>query len=293
MDDERTIPAIDTYKNKKGVIVENFVYKMINAWGDSFRANEFYDVIRPSEIDNGFIKVEPGEYTSTFYFGGQTLTERIKTSPERPDADIRQFFGGTPTKTVSSQPEAQTMNNVEVVSRYTDTDVKANPNKIYVFGDNTQRTGTGGQAQIRNNSNAMGIATKLAPSNEESAFMTDKDLAKNKAVIDGDIAKIKTKGKTIVMPKDGLGTGLAKLKEKAPQTYAYLKQRLLEEFGFNNDDGSVAQSSAGVKSGAELAIKAQITALEDKKKTTGLSPAEMGTLSKLQTELGKIIKSQC
>jgi hypothetical protein len=36
---------------------EQYVYKMINAWGDSFRANEFYDSIRPSIIDNGFEKL--------------------------------------------------------------------------------------------------------------------------------------------------------------------------------------------------------------------------------------------
>jgi hypothetical protein len=30
---------------------------MINAWGDSFRANEFYDVARPSVIDNKFLPV--------------------------------------------------------------------------------------------------------------------------------------------------------------------------------------------------------------------------------------------
>ena len=133
---------------------------------------------------------------------------------------------------------------VEVVDRYTDADVKANPNKIYVFGDNTKRVGTGGQAQIRNNPNAMGIATKLAPSMDDSAFMTDLDLASNKAVIDSDISKIKATGKSIVLPKDGFGTGLAKLKEKAPQTFAYLNQRLLQEFGFNNEGGAPSQPAA-------------------------------------------------
>ncbi len=138
------------------------------------------------------------------------------------------------------QPTQQT-SEVEVVSRYTNTDVKANANKIYVFGDNTQRTGTGGQAQIRNNENAFGIATKLQPNNSAAAFMSDNDLQSNKDVIDSDIAKIKTDGRSLVFPKDGLGTGLAKLKQKAPQTYSYLKQRLQEEFGFNNDTGAVSQ----------------------------------------------------
>jgi hypothetical protein len=35
---------------------EQFIYKAINAWGDSYRANEFYNVAKKSVIDNGFIK---------------------------------------------------------------------------------------------------------------------------------------------------------------------------------------------------------------------------------------------
>ena len=97
----------------------------------------------------------------------------------------------------------------------------------------------GGQAQIRNNPNAMGIATKISPSMDEAAFMSDKNFISNVQIIDGDINKIKATGKVVVMPSNGLGTGLAKLKEKAPKTYAYLKQRLLQEFNFNNDTGTV------------------------------------------------------
>jgi hypothetical protein len=39
---------------------EQFIYKLVNAWGDSFRANEFYATPRPSQIDNGFEKVKFG-----------------------------------------------------------------------------------------------------------------------------------------------------------------------------------------------------------------------------------------
>jgi ribA/ribD-fused uncharacterized protein len=147
--------------------------------------------------------------------------------------EVRQELSG-------SQQEQQT-NEVEVVSRYTNADVKANPNKIYVFGDNTQRKGTGGQAQIRNNENAYGIRTKLKPSNTSDSFMTDESLEKNMRAIDYDINAILEDGRPLVFPKDGFGTGLAKLKEKAPQTYAYLKQRLQEEFSFNNDTGVVSK----------------------------------------------------
>jgi len=51
-----------TVKNAEGDYVkkklENFIYKQINAWGDSFRANEFYNVSRTSVIENGFVEVE-------------------------------------------------------------------------------------------------------------------------------------------------------------------------------------------------------------------------------------------
>lgn len=221
------------YLDKRGN--PQFIYKMINVWGDSFRANEFYDVARSSVINNGFLKA----------------VDKNGNSNEASDATIVAYFDASAPSQISSPkpaaapaPTAPTpTGKVEVVSRYSNADVKANPNKLYVFGDNVKRVGTGGQAEIRNNPNAMGIATKLAPSMEESAFMKDADLARNKAVIDADIAKIKATGKIVVLPKDGLGTGLAKLKEKAPQTYAYLKQRLLQEFGFDNDKGTIVYAA--------------------------------------------------
>lgn len=143
------------------------------------------------------------------------------------------------TESTNIQTEEVKKRVPEVVDRYTDDDVKANPDKIFVFGDNVQRTGTGGQAQIRNNPNAFGIATKLKPSNRVDAFMSDNDLENNKKIIDSDIQKILDQNKPLVFPKDGFGTGLAKLKEKAPRTYEYLKQRLAEEFLFNNDTGEI------------------------------------------------------
>jgi hypothetical protein len=46
-------PYITT--DKKGN--EYYVYKAVNAWGDSFRANEFYSEAKQSIIDNGLMKV--------------------------------------------------------------------------------------------------------------------------------------------------------------------------------------------------------------------------------------------
>lgn len=128
-------------------------------------------------------------------------------------------------------------NKNTVISRYYNKDVKQSPNKIFIFGDNLDRKGTGGQAQIRNNENAFGIATKKHPTNNSNAFMSDSEFDENVKTIKSDIVKIKNDGRDIVFPKDGFGTGLAKLKEKAPKTYQFLKEELIKEFGFDNDTG--------------------------------------------------------
>lgn len=54
-----------------GTEYETYIYKAINAWGDSFRANEFYDKMMPEDadstlaqqsvLDNGYIKVKEVE----------------------------------------------------------------------------------------------------------------------------------------------------------------------------------------------------------------------------------------
>ena len=45
-------PFVHTSNNK-----DYYIYQAVNAWGARERAQEFYDVEKPSEIDNGFIKV--------------------------------------------------------------------------------------------------------------------------------------------------------------------------------------------------------------------------------------------
>lgn len=51
--DKYGVPLISEQKSG-----DYFVYKAINAWGDSYRANEFYDVDKTSVFDNGFMEVE-------------------------------------------------------------------------------------------------------------------------------------------------------------------------------------------------------------------------------------------
>lgn len=131
--------------------------------------------------------------------------------------------------------------NVEVCHEYyTKELLRANPDKIYVFGDNMIRRGYAGQAVIRDEPNAFGISTKRYPSMRPEAFYADRrdeldrlgdDLITLYSLMSED-------GHTIVFPADGVGTGLAKLKEKSPQIWETLKYELWTHFGYLNGGGN-------------------------------------------------------
>jgi len=49
-------------------------------------------------------------------------------------------------------------------------DLDANPNWVFVFGDNLERWGHGGAAKLRDHPQAYGFVTKKKPDNEDSSF---------------------------------------------------------------------------------------------------------------------------
>lgn len=108
-----------------------------------------------------------------------------------------------------------------------------NPTKLFIFGDNLQGVGKGGQAIIRDEPNVFGISTKYNPgeSYDDARFL------ENKVYIDAEVAllhAVSEKYDTIVFPARGLGTGLAALQKLAPMTFIYLSTVLLTKFEFNN-----------------------------------------------------------
>ena len=106
------------------------------------------------------------------------------------------------------------------------TAVRANPDKIFLFGDNLEKAGFGGQAaEMRGEPNAIGIPTKRKPSMTPDSFFTDDEYEANIKAIDEALDVI-PQGKPLVVPVAGLGTGLADLRNKAPKTFAYLESRL-------------------------------------------------------------------
>jgi hypothetical protein len=63
------------------------------------------------------------------------------------------------------------MNPVEYIRWITPKILADNPEKIYLFGDNLERVGLGGQAAVmRYKPNTIGIATKKAPGSWESDY---------------------------------------------------------------------------------------------------------------------------
>ena len=126
----------------------------------------------------------------------------------------------------------------------------ANPRSLYIFGDNTIRVGTGGQAIIRPAPNSYGIATKRLPTNAPDAFFSDsqedfKFIMADIAYLMLKIAMLKiaeeTDYDTIVLPADGLGTGLSKMPEKSPVLCKWLHNSLSTILGVDyhkTDDAS-------------------------------------------------------
>lgn len=114
---------------------------------------------------------------------------------------------------------------------------RAHPDEIFVFGDNLihkgQRKGAG-QACIRFEPNAYGIPTKCLPDTTEESYFSDKpeELVKVREALVG-LYKL-ARGKRLVFPLDGIGTGRAKMKEKSPKAWSYLNQILEAHFGVEN-----------------------------------------------------------
>lgn len=111
-------------------------------------------------------------------------------------------------------------------------DLKANPSFLYLFGDNFDRRGMGGQAkEMRGEPNSMGIPTKMSPAMDEDSFFSDENYNMIVLILTMHFKRIAhhlMKGGTVVIPMDGLGTGLSQLKQRAPRINQKLEE-LIEE----------------------------------------------------------------
>lgn len=114
---------------------------------------------------------------------------------------------------------------------------REHPDAIFVFGDNLIHKGKApgsGQAVIRDEPNAVGIPTKRLPSTKDEAYFSDKD-DELQAVRDAlAVLYTRARGKTIVFPKDGIGTGRAKMKQKSPKAWERMNHILDAHFDIQN-----------------------------------------------------------
>lgn len=113
---------------------------------------------------------------------------------------------------------------VEYVDRLSVDLLRQNPDAVGVFGDNLEKWGKAGQAVIRHESNAHGIPTKRRPSMDPDAFFSDQDseIEAVAGALRGLLMDMKS-GKRILVPRAGIGTGLARLPEKSPKIYVLIR----------------------------------------------------------------------
>ena len=117
------------------------------------------------------------------------------------------------------------------LSRIYRADLRANPTIAFVFGDNMQGIGMGGQAgEMRGEPNAIGLSTKYRPTMDHQAFFSDDDMHSAArvaidAAFDAIIAWLES-GRDVVIPADGLGTGLSELPQRAPKVLSYIEERI-------------------------------------------------------------------
>lgn len=115
---------------------------------------------------------------------------------------------------------------VKFIRRYTREKIRHNPEVLYVFGDNVARYGLGGQAaEARGEPNAVGIPTKWKPARNKGDYLRDSDFERWLEIAWPDFKRIAdhlAKGGIVIIPADGIGTGLAELPNRAPRIYEYI-----------------------------------------------------------------------
>lgn len=118
---------------------------------------------------------------------------------------------------------------------YNERSCQKHSNAIFIFGDNCVDSGYGGQAIIRDQSNAFGIPTDYSP----TCKFSDKNYESNVNFIKLAVQKIVKKSSKydyIYFPSNGIGTGLACLRTRAPKTWNYLQELLETTFSIRNGD---------------------------------------------------------
>lgn len=108
--------------------------------------------------------------------------------------------------------------------------IQQNRDTLFVFGDNVERRGFGGQAkEARGEFNAIGLPTKWRPNNDIESFFYEHQFEYIKSII------LDTTFKRIEMEKclykkivffPNIGRGLANLQNTAPKILEYIESQI-------------------------------------------------------------------
>ena len=170
------------------------------------------------------------------YLSSVILAEEIRDAVEL-DED---FILGT-EKEQKEYIKAEVKENIEliapkVIEKMTVEIVKQNPGTIFVFEDSLIKKEAEEGGDLCHLKNTHGIPTRRLPSKTEEAFFGKKEHEQEESqaiaeALDTLHKKHFLKGKQIVFPKNGLGTGIANLKEKKPEFYLFINMIIVEKFG--------------------------------------------------------------
>lgn len=108
---------------------------------------------------------------------------------------------------------------------------------VLIFGDNTIRTGSGGQAIIRSAECSVGIATKRYPACGPTSYFSDESV-EDQLTIRRDLDELhlalyENPDLIAYFPEHGLGTGLSKMPTRCPKLFKEMNDVIYERFGID------------------------------------------------------------
>lgn len=130
--------------------------------------------------------------------------------------------------------QTMTPGSVIRIQRITREMVQQDRSSLFVFGDNMIGRGLKGQAAaMRGEPNVVGVPTKWRPERGESAYFKDSDIDDpdvRHAIMEAfeKMRQALNAGRNVVIPKDGLGTGLAELPTRAPRIHVWIENTIAE-----------------------------------------------------------------
>jgi molybdopterin-guanine dinucleotide biosynthesis protein A len=290
---------------------------MINAWGDSYRANEFYDVARPSVIDNNFLPVkqegDDGVIVELFendkvtkaanklkrdaYYAKRAERAPVSTQPSTSVGGFQGYKGGFEDKgkgTLQGDGKDKAMRKVA----------------DGFIGEITTKNSSSNTSLTTINNKQQEIAKANGIPNPAKTFIEERGVTKGvksaftKTIMLARNAEFKNKPlteDTKLAIRTASGQGIEFVVGDMPgvdsQFIDYLQEIgakfTIYHTGPKDSERIKVIQPTQAPTADEAALKSQIAALEEKKKTTGLSPTEDSLLRKLRIQLGNIIKNQC